>query len=79
MHPEELEAALRDIGARRYHHLHPFHALLHGGKCTRGQVQAWALNRYYYQARIPLKDASLIARCEESGTAAGMAQPADRP
>ncbi|MGB9393633.1 MAG: hypothetical protein WCB32_02510, partial [Pseudolabrys sp.] len=43
---EELEAALRDIGARRYHRLHPFHTLLHGGKCTRGQVQAWALNRY---------------------------------
>ena len=64
--PEELEAALREIGARRYHRLHPFHALLHGGKCTKGQVQAWALNRYYYQAMIPIKDASLIARCEDS-------------
>jgi coenzyme PQQ biosynthesis protein C len=63
--PEDLEAALRDIGARRYHRLHPFHALLHGGKCTKGQVQAWALNRYYYQAMIPIKDASLIARCED--------------
>jgi coenzyme PQQ biosynthesis protein C len=64
--PEELEGALRDIGARRYHRLHPFHGLLHGGKCTKGQVQAWALNRYYYQAMIPIKDASLIARCEDS-------------
>ena len=64
--PEELEAALRDIGARRYHRLHPFHSLLHGGKCSKGQVQAWALNRYYYQAMIPIKDASLIARCEDS-------------
>jgi coenzyme PQQ biosynthesis protein C len=61
-----LEAALRDIGARRYHRLHPFHALLHGGRCTKGQVQAWALNRYYYQAMIPVKDASLIARCDDS-------------
>ena len=61
----ELEAALRDIGARRYHALHPFHALLHAGQCTKGQVQAWALNRYYYQAKIPVKDASLIARCED--------------
>ena len=26
------------------------------------KVQAWALNRYYYQARIPAKDAFLIAR-----------------
>ena len=64
--PDQLEAALRDIGARRYHRLHPFHGLLHGGQCTRGQVQAWALNRYYYQASIPLKDASLIARCDDS-------------
>ena len=71
--PDELEAALRDIGARRYHRLHPFHGLLHGGKCTKGQVQAWALNRYYYQAMIPIKDASLIARCEDSGDPPRMA------
>src|SRR5262249_60536483 len=32
------------------------------GKLNRGQVQAWALNRYYYQARIPAKDAYLVAR-----------------
>jgi len=60
--PDELEAALRDIGARRYHNLHPFHRMLHGGDLTRGQVQAWALNRYCYQAHIPAKDASLMAR-----------------
>lgn len=63
--PEALEAALRDVGARRYHNLHPFHRLLHGGQCTRAQVQAWALNRYLYQAAIPLKDASLIGRCDD--------------
>jgi len=68
MTPQELEAALRDIGARRYHRLHPFHKLLHGGECSKGQVQAWALNRYYYQAMIPIKDASLIARCEDQAT-----------
>ena len=59
---DELEAALRAIGAERYHNLHPFHRLLHDGKLTRGQVQAWALNRYYYQSRIPAKDAALLAR-----------------
>src|SRR5688500_10187567 len=63
--PDALETALRDIGARRYHRLHPFHHLLHGGRCSKGQVQAWALNRYYYQAMIPIKDASLIARCPD--------------
>ncbi len=60
--PDELERALRAIGAERYHNLHPFHRLLHGGKLDRGQIQAWALNRFYYQRQIPIKDASLIAR-----------------
>jgi pyrroloquinoline-quinone synthase len=60
--PDELETALRAIGAERYHVHHPFHRLLHTGKLTRAQVQAWALNRYYYQASIPAKDAFLMAR-----------------
>jgi pyrroloquinoline-quinone synthase len=60
--PDALEAALKAIGAERYHNLHPFHRRLHGGDLNRGQVQAWALNRYYYQSRIPMKDASLLAR-----------------
>jgi len=63
--PAELEARLREIGAERYHSRHPFHRMLHTGQCSKGQVQAWALNRYYYQAMIPLKDASLIGRCED--------------
>ena len=61
----QLEEELRALGARRYHNLHPFHRLLHGGKLNRDQVRAWALNRYCYQASIPIKDASLIARAEE--------------
>ncbi|MBV8191989.1 MAG: pyrroloquinoline-quinone synthase PqqC [Alphaproteobacteria bacterium] len=63
---DELEAKLRAIGAERYHHLHPFHKLLHAGKLDRGQVQAWALNRYYYQAMIPIKDAYALARLPTS-------------
>ena len=62
---DALESALRDIGARRYHNLHPFHRLLHSGQCTKAQVQAWALNRYVYQSMIPIKDATLIARCPD--------------
>ena len=65
MSPEALEAALREVGAKRYHDLHPFHDLLHGGHLNKGQVQAWALNRYCYQSAIPRKDASLIGRCED--------------
>ena len=65
MGPDELEAALRAIGAERYHNRHPFHALLHGGKLTRGQVQAWALNRYFYQSIIPMKDAAILSRATD--------------
>ena len=61
----EFEARLRAIGAARYHDKHPFHALLHGGKCSPAQVRAWVINRYYYQSRIPLKDAALMSRCED--------------
>jgi coenzyme PQQ biosynthesis protein C len=63
--PAGLEQRLREVGAKRYHNLHPFHRMLHTGQCSKGQVQAWALNRYYYQAMIPLKDGSLIGRCED--------------
>jgi len=62
---DQLEAALREIGAERYHIHHPFHRLLHTGQLAKGQVQAWALNRYYYQSRIPMKDAALLSRCED--------------
>lgn len=67
MSKDELEAALRKIGAERYHNLHPFHKLLHGGELNKGQVQAWALNRYCYQAAVPRKDAALMGRttCRE--------------
>lgn len=63
--PDELEAELRRIGAERYHSLHPFHALLHGGRLNKGQVQAWALNRYCYQAAIPRKDLTLMSRMQD--------------
>ncbi|WP_114912560.1 pyrroloquinoline-quinone synthase PqqC [Acidibrevibacterium fodinaquatile] len=65
MSPEALERALRKIGEERYHNLHPFHKMLHGGRMNFGQVQAWALNRYVYQAAIPRKDAALMARLED--------------
>ncbi len=59
---DALEQALRKIGAQRYHHLHPFHKLLHDGALRKHQVAAWALNRYCYQAVIPMKDAAILSR-----------------
>jgi coenzyme PQQ biosynthesis protein C len=63
--PDELEAGLRALGAERYHWHHPFHLAMKAGELTKAQVQAWALNRYYYQAQIPIKDAIILARMDE--------------
>ena len=63
---DDLEAALRQIGAERYHNLHPFHKMLHNGELTKPQVQAWALNRYCYQDAIPVKDATILARMDSA-------------
>jgi pyrroloquinoline-quinone synthase len=62
---EELRAALRRVGEERYHHKHTFHLLMHEGKLSRGQLQAWALNRYYYQSIIPMKDAIILSRATD--------------
>jgi pyrroloquinoline-quinone synthase len=59
---EELRGQLRAVGEERYHHKHPFHLLMHEGKLSRGQLQAWALNRYYYQSIIPVKDSVILSR-----------------
>src|SRR5664280_2985092 len=62
----ELKARLRRVGEERYHHQHPFHLMMHDGKLSRGQMQAWALNRYYYQSRIPIKDAIILSRSDDA-------------
>lgn len=64
--PAELEAALREAGFDRYHIHHPFHKLMNAGDLTRAQMQAWALNRYCYQAAIPKKDAIILSRSEDA-------------
>jgi coenzyme PQQ biosynthesis protein C len=58
----EFEAAIRAVGAERYHDKHPWHHMLHGGRANKGQVQAWALNRYCYQSAVPRKDAAFMSR-----------------
>jgi pyrroloquinoline-quinone synthase len=60
-----LEAAIRAVGTERYHDKHVFHRLLHAGELNKGQVQAWALNRYCYQAAVPRKDAALMSRAHD--------------
>jgi coenzyme PQQ biosynthesis protein C len=64
--PEELETALRNVGAERYHNRHRFHRRQYSGQCTYEEIQAWALNRYYYQSMIPIKDATVLTRLSDT-------------
>src|SRR3979411_2616880 len=63
---KQVRDRLQAVGDSRYHHKHPFHLRMHKGELTRGQLQAWALNRYYYQSRIPIKDAIILSRSEDA-------------
>jgi pyrroloquinoline-quinone synthase len=56
---------LRAEGEKRYHDRHRYHVLMHEGRLTREQLQQWVLNRYYYQTRIPIKDALILSKSED--------------
>jgi pyrroloquinoline-quinone synthase len=63
--PEAFTAWLRSEGERGYHHRHAYHRRMHEGQLTREQLQRWVLNRYYYQTRIPIKDALILAKSDD--------------
>lgn len=56
---------LRREGSNRYHDQHPVHLRMHDGKLTKQQLQNWVINRYYYQTRIPIKDAMILSKSED--------------
>jgi pyrroloquinoline-quinone synthase len=62
-----LVERLRSEGEKRYHDRHRYHVLMHEGKLSRVQLQQWVLNRYYYQTRIPIKDALIVSKSEDPG------------
>ncbi len=62
---DELVERIRSEGAHRYHDKHPFHVAMHDGKHSKSQIQAWVINRYYYQTRIPIKDAIILSKSED--------------
>lgn len=62
----ELETILRQIGHERYHNNHSHHHYMMAGKMTKLQLQAWALNRYCYQAAIPRKDAAILMQAKDA-------------
>jgi pyrroloquinoline-quinone synthase len=61
---ESFVAALR-AQSRRYHDQHPFSRRMNEGSLSRGQIQGWVANRFYYQETIPRKDAAILANCPE--------------
>ena len=60
-----LEERLRAVGATRYHDKHPFHVAMHRGELSEDAIRAWVKNRYYYQTRIPIKDAIILSKSED--------------
>ncbi|EYF05699.1 pyrroloquinoline-quinone synthase PqqC [Chondromyces apiculatus] len=64
---EAFVERLRAEGARRYHDGHSFHQRMHRGELSQREIQGWVINRYYYQTRIPIKDALLLSKSEDPG------------
>lgn len=62
---DDFLARLRAVGEARYHDKHPFNLAMHEGSLTREQLQAWVLNRFYYQTRIPIKDALILSKSDD--------------
>ncbi len=63
--PTALLERLRSEGASRYHDRHPFNARMHTGSLSREELQRWVVNRFYYQTRIPIKDALIVSKSED--------------
>jgi len=61
----ELAARLRREGEARYHHRHPFHLRMNAGDLAPDELRRWMANRWYYQTRIPIKDALIVAKSED--------------
>jgi pyrroloquinoline-quinone synthase len=64
--PAEFVDRLRVQGSR-YHDQHPFHVRMNAGELNREELQRWVINRYAYQAAIPIKDAAILSNCPEPG------------
>jgi pyrroloquinoline-quinone synthase len=62
---EAFLARLRAEGELRYHDRHPFHVRMHAGGLSKPQIQGWVVNRYYYQTRIPIKDAVILSKSDD--------------
>jgi pyrroloquinoline-quinone synthase len=63
--PSEFVERLRHEGGARYHDRHPFHVRMHEGKLSPDELRSWVANRFYYQTRIPVKDAIIVSKSDD--------------
>ena len=61
---EEFEQKLRGRN-NSYHINHPFHLMMAAGTLKAEQLRGWVANRFYYQISIPIKDAAILANCDD--------------
>jgi pyrroloquinoline-quinone synthase len=63
--PHALLERLRAEGSSRYHDRHPFNVRMHAGALSKQALQRWVQNRFYYQTRIPIKDALILSKSDD--------------
>jgi len=62
---EQFLEQLRAEGSSRYHDRHPFNVRMHAGELSRDELRRWVENRFYYQTRIPIKDAIILSKSDD--------------
>ncbi len=62
--PQNFEKKLREK-ERLYHINHPYQSLMNNGEMDKDAIRGWVANRFYYQLNIPIKDASIMANCND--------------
>ena len=61
---DEFEQQLREQG-KAYHIHHPFNVMLNTGQASEEQIRGWVANLFSYQVAIPIKDAAVMAHCND--------------
>jgi pyrroloquinoline-quinone synthase len=61
---DEFAQQLKAKG-RLYHIHHPYQVMMAAGQSSKQQIQGWVANRFYYQIKIPQKDAAIMANCTD--------------
>jgi pyrroloquinoline-quinone synthase len=63
---DRLEVRLGLLAEQRYHHRHPFNLRMHEGLLSPAELRRWVRNRFHYQRYIPIKDALILTKLENT-------------